>query len=130
MPPINLKPIGFHFKNNPIKALYYRNFYEPNPRALDKFVTIENKGAEELYENIVPYKTLIGNYAKAKGLSVDLKCAKTSEFDMISFNYATLDKKGRKICPMGVILHNFDANNQESRIGEQIAKLFKRALKQ
>lgn len=129
MPPINIKPAGFHFKNNPIKALYYRNFYRPNPRALDKYVSIENTGADELYKAIEPYTSSIGNYAKANNLSVDISCLKATDPDKILFGFKHLDKKGRITFPIGFSLVKFNPKESELRIGEQIAKLFKDALK-
>lgn len=67
--PIKISPVGLHFKNNPIKALYNANFYKPNPSQLDGYVELTEMHHafqnDKLKESIMPFKSVIANYAKS-----------------------------------------------------------------
>ena len=123
-----LSPAGVHFKNSPIKAFYYANFYKPKVQDFDRFVTVESVDNAKLHEKVNPFISIIANYAKANNKRINVYCTKFKDADFLQFKFVTVDKKGKNTFPASTIGTLVESDKSKASISQDISKLLNRMI--
>lgn len=116
-----VEPSGLHFKNNPIKAFYNANFYEPKADALNRYAVVINQGAQTLFDKINPFKSIIANFAKANNKELRVIVYKNEKNEQImATSFLSLNKKGQTVFPAGAYLSNVGPSDSKRDALEKI----------
>jgi len=110
---IKIKPVGYYFKNNPIKALIKANS-KSKPINPSDYVTISQDFNKEPFNYILGLKSTLANYAKANKIKIEISprgnqdvLANKYLFNILNIKVSNISKDKTKLTSASGVLVSY-----------------------